>query len=484
MKLIPKTDSLAFRLTVWYIVILGLIVAIAGVFLYQGYRKGLMSDLDEHLFEIAEDALSSWQRRGVTWEDALAKAETRHPNDDPFLLAVVLPNLKENRHRMEVHRTARTPEGTLVFDPEVYLRADKRDWDHPLYLTVAGETLARTSVRVLCLPIRGETIIQAGVSLDRINGELRRLALIMGAAGFLLLALASLGGTVIIRKALRPVESVVDAARRITADDLSLRIESRDRRDEIGVLVDTFNGMISRLEASVKKIKQFSGDVSHELRTPLTIIRGEIEVLRRKERTEEEYRQTMDSVLEETARMNRIIDDLLFLSRLEAMTGEDFEACIPLDEVLIQAFESRELLAGGKGVLLELGDPEPVRVPGEANLIERLIVNLIENAIRYTPSGGRVEVSLKSGQGEAVLTVADTGIGIPEDAIPKIFDRFYVVDKSRSKESGGSGLGLAIVKEVADAHGAAIQVESRPGEGTRFVIRFSLGRDEEPRTKP
>ncbi|MBN1940184.1 MAG: HAMP domain-containing protein, partial [Candidatus Aminicenantes bacterium] len=297
-------------------------------------------------------------------------------------------------------------------------------------------------------------------------------ALIMALAGLILLSLASLGGVFIIRKALRPVGSVVEAAKRISTDDLSLRIESRVRRDEIGVLVDTFNGMISRLEASVKRIKQFSGDVSHELRTPLTIIRGEIEVLRRKDRTAEEYRQTMDSVLEESARMNRIIDDLLLLSRLEAMTGRDFEAGIPLDEVLIQAFENRELLARGKGVALDLADPAPVRVRGEANLIERLIVNLIENAIRYTPPGGRVDVSLKVEGAAVVLAVEDTGIGIPAEAIPRIFDRFYVVNESRSRESGGSGLGLAIVKEVAEAHGAAVEVQSAPGAGSRFIVRF------------
>ncbi len=480
MKLIPKTSSLAFRLTIWYIVILGVIVAIAGAVLYQGYRKGLMSDLDGHLFEIAEDANSFWQRRGVTWEEALAKAEERHPNDDPFLSSVELGEKRDGTAQPVVHRTKRISEGALVFDQDVYIRADKRDWDHPLYLTIPEKSLARTSVRVILLPIRGNTIIQAGVSLDRVNGELRRLALIMALAGFLLLGLASLGGVFIIRKALRPVQSVVEAANRISADDLSLRIETRARRDEIGILVDTFNEMISRLEASIKKIKQFSGDVSHELRTPLTIIRGEIEVLRRKDRTPEEYRQTMDSVLEESARMNRIIDDLLFLSRLEAMTGEDFDARIPLDEVLIQAFESRELPARRKGVRLDLKDPVPARIRGEANLLERLIVNLIDNAVRYTPSDGRVEVSLDVQGIEAVLAVEDTGVGIPEEAIPQIFDRFFVVDKSRSKESGGAGLGLAIVKEVADAHGARIDIQSKPGEGSRFVVRFPLAKEEDP----
>ena len=276
------------------------------------------------------------------------------------------------------------------------------------------------------------------------------------------------------------MKSVVQTAKHITADDLSLRIDAKNRKDEIGALVETFNDMIARLDKSVKKIRPFSGDVSHELRTPLTIIRGEIEVVLRKERRKRNTRRRWTACSKRSAPMEKIIDDLLFLSRIEAMTGEDFDARIPLDEVLIQAFESRELPARRKGVHLDLIDPVPARIRGEANLLERLIVNLIDNAVRYTPPDGRVEVSLDVQGTEAVLAVEDTGVGIPEEAIPQIFDRFFVVDKSRSKESGGAGLGLAIVKEVADAHGARIDIRSKPGEGSRFIVRFPLAKEEDP----
>ncbi|MBN1939485.1 MAG: hypothetical protein JW843_07855, partial [Candidatus Aminicenantes bacterium] len=203
MKLIPKTSSLAFRLTVWYIVILGLITALAGAFLYQGYRKGLMSEFDGHLSEIAEDAVEFKQRRSVTWEEAMSRAEARHPNESPVLLAVVLGGKAENADKPEVHRTDQVQENVLIFSGDVYRRADKRDWDRPLYVTVPGNGLARTSLRVAFFPVRGNTIIQVAVPLDRINGELRRLALIMALAGLILLSLASLGGVFIIRKALR-----------------------------------------------------------------------------------------------------------------------------------------------------------------------------------------------------------------------------------------------------------------------------------------
>ena len=290
----------------------------------------------------------------------------------------------------------------------------------------------------------------------------------------MLLFFASLGGSFIIRKALIPVKSVVRAANEITADDLSLRIDSGNRKDEIGALVDTFNNMIARLEKSVKKIKQFSGDVSHELRTPLTIIRGEIEVLLRKDRESKEYKRTLKSVLEEAYQMEKIIDNLLFLSRIEASNKIKFTEKILLDEILLEVFKSREQSARSKGINYEIKKIIPVQVKGDKTLLERLISNIIDNAIRYTPSEARIEINLERNDRFALLSIRDTGIGIPEEALPFIFDRFYVVDKSRCKESGGAGLGLSIVKSVADSHGAIIDIQSKINQGTTFRVKFPL----------
>ena len=284
--------------------------------------------------------------------------------------------------------------------------------------------------------------------------------------------LASLGGNFIIRKALKPVKSVVQTAKEISADDLSLRIEVGQRHDEIGELVDTFNDMISRLEKSVKKIKQFSGDVSHELRTPLTIIRGEIEVLLRKERNKEEYQKTLKSTLEEAAYLERIIDDLLFLSRIEALEKKESDKRAKLDEILLNVVESQELTANKKSITLDIRKVEPSEINGEEILLERMITNVIDNAIRYTLPHGKVEVTLEKKDGSIIFLVQDTGIGIPEESLPLIFDRFYVVDKSRSKETGGLGLGLSIVKRVVDCHGGKIEIKSELKKGTSFSVRF------------
>jgi heavy metal sensor kinase len=316
--------------------------------------------------------------------------------------------------------------------------------------------------------------VQVGISLENTELDLRRLMIIMILAGAGLMLLASLGGNFIIRKALKPVKSVVQTAKDITADDLSLRIESGQRQDEIGELVNTFNDMISRLEKSVKKIKQFSGDVSHELRTPLTIIRGEIEVLLRKERNKEEYQKTLKSTLEEAAYLERIIDDLLFLSRIEALEKKEFDKSAQLDEILLKVVESQELAAKNKGITLDVTKVDPIKIRGEEILLERMVTNIIDNAIRYTQPGGNVEVSLEKKDGTPTLQVQDSGIGIPRESLPLIFDRFYVVDKSRFKETGGLGLGLSIVKQVADSHGAKIEVESEVNTGTSFLIRFPI----------
>jgi heavy metal sensor kinase len=462
--------SLSFRLTLWYIVILAGIIVLAGFFIHQRFRDGLVNDLDARLLEIANDVDEIWSRsRGVTWEDAARTAAEENRDLSPLIQVVEL----EDRDGIKsVVAPSILPEGAFTLGERTYRRADRADIDELMYQTLEKKELDHHPLRVLLYPVRGPVIVQVGVSLGVIDTELRRLLIIMAISGVLVTFLASLGGNFILRQALRPVRSVVETARKISAEDLSLRIDARKRRDEIGELVDTVNDMIARLDKSVRKIKQFSGDVSHELRTPLTIIRGEVEVLLRKERSPEEYRKTLRSALEETHNLEAIIDDLLFLSRLEAIAGTSFQKPVGLDEALLGVVESREPSAKAKGLRLKIAHADEAGIKGDEGLLTRMIANLLDNAIRYTPAGGEVEVDLEKKEGTCVLTVRDTGIGIPEEAIPSIFDRFYVVDGSRSRETGGSGLGLSIVKHVAEIHGARIEVESEVGKGALFRIVF------------
>ena len=446
----------------------------AGIFLYQGFKESLLDDLDEELLEIADEVNEHWRReRGVTWRDAIQAAEQEYVHMRPFIQVVELSEHEKTRIEEVIH-TEKIPAGSYQLDLRTYCRADQSDIDNLVFETIEDDRLSRYPVRVFLLPVRGPNILQVGISLEDTTTELNRLQFIMIAAGVMLLLLASIGGGLIIRKALRPVNQAVNTAKKITADDLSLRIETKKRQDEIGALVETFNDMIARLEKSVKKIRQFSGDVSHELRTPLTIIRGEIEVLLRKKRSRGEYVDTLNSVHEESLRMEKIIDDLLFLSRTGSIDRAKLTEKMSLDEITKQVLETRRNTAEKKGLIIAYKAVPPYEIKGNRELLERMVTNLIDNAIRYTPSGGRIEVSVGSSKKEVLLQIKDTGIGIPEEALPYIFDRFFVVDKSRSRESGGTGLGLSIVKWIADSHHARIDINSKIGQGTNLVVIFPL----------
>jgi heavy metal sensor kinase len=470
---IKRFRSLSFKLTVWYIVILGVIVALAGLFLYQGFKDSLIRELDGVLLEIADETGEMYSRsRGVTWEEAIRRAEARFLTHRPFIQLVSLAEEGERRVESITH-TDRVPEGAFRLGTRLYYRADSSDIDTLIFETVEEDQISAFPLRVFLLPVRGPNVLQVGVALDSTMRDLNRLLIVMVLAGIGLLLFASLGGSFIINRALHPVKSVVNTAQQITADDLSLRIEAKHSKDEVGALVATLNEMIARLEKSVDKIRQFSGDVSHELRTPLTIIRGEVEVLLRKDRDVSEYIRTLDSVLEESQRMEKIIDDLLFLSRIEALDRAKLNQSVRLNEILTTVVESRNPMIRKQGVECEAGEIEEVTVKGNADLLERMIANILDNALRYTQEGGTISYSLTKTGNSAQLEISDTGIGIPADAIPFIFDRFFVVDKSRSKETGGSGLGLSIVKWIVDSHKARIDVRSEEGKGTTVGVLFN-----------
>jgi heavy metal sensor kinase len=467
-------QSLSFKLIIWYIVFLGITISVAGVFLYQGFKDRQRNELDRVILEIADETYKEWwKHKSVNWETAIARAQEEFSAHQPFIQLVELGE-KGKKEIIKTIRGAGISEGSFLAEPKMYYKADHSDIDNLVYMNISRKDLGSYPVRVVLFPVRGPNILQVGVSLKETYQELSQLLVVMVLSGSLLLVLASTGGGLIINRALHPVKSVVKTARKISADDLSLRIQSEKRGGEIGELIDTFNDMIRRLEISVKRIRQFSGDVSHELRTPLTIIRGEVEVLLRKQRTREEYINTLNSVLEESQRMEKIIDDLLFLSRVEGLDKSKLRQKVNLEEVIADVVESRMHTVKKKKLDLRTDGIETLTIQGSRDLLERMAANIFDNAVRYTPEGGQVKVELEKQNDRAVLIIKDTGIGIPEKDLVKIFNRFYVVDPSRSKETGGSGLGLSIVKWIADCHGAGIGVSSELGRGTTFTVSFPL----------
>jgi heavy metal sensor kinase len=276
----------------------------------------------------------------------------------------------------------------------------------------------------------------------------------------------------LMRRVFAPIRTVVTLARRISAEDLSHRIKGVESCDEIGELVETLNEMIARLERSFRQTEQFSSDVAHELRTPLTIIRGEVEVTLTRERTVGEYRATLASLLEEVERLSAMIEDLLLVARMAARQQTPLFGVVELDALVMEVYEEAAALGRAKGVTVGVQPLEEAHILGEPGLLKRLFANLLRNALNYTNADGRVTVSLVTTAHEVTVEICDTGCGIPADALPFVFDRFYRVDPSRSHETGGTGLGLAIVQKIAEAHRAKLDVRSQVGRGSTFRVTF------------
>ena len=459
-------------MTLWYIAFLGTTIILAGIFLYQGFKDRLISDMDKVLIEIADEPYEEWrEERGMDWKEVIEKFEKYYSAYSPFIMLVGISAEGEKEISRLIH-SDKYSEGLYLFEVSSYYEADHTDIKDMIYATIEDYRMGSYPVRTILFPVRGPNILQVGISLEENESELNQLLFAMFLAGGILLVVASMGGSFILNSALRPVKSVVRMAQKISTDDLSLRIDVKNRGDEVGSLIETFNEMIIRLEESVNRIRQFSGDVSHELRTPLTIIRGEVEVLLRKDRAKEEYVTTLNSALEESQRMEKIVSDLLFLSRVEAVDKTRFKDIVQLDEVASDVLENRSMTVKNKKLRVSFKTAGSPRVKGSRDLLERMAANLLDNAVRYTPEGGSVKVAVSEDSESARLEVSDTGIGIPEEALPDIFERFFVVDHSRSRETGGSGLGLSIVKWIADSHGARINVSSQLGKGTTFLIDF------------
>ncbi|HLP17801.1 MAG TPA: ATP-binding protein [Bacteroidota bacterium] len=288
------------------------------------------------------------------------------------------------------------------------------------------------------------------------------------------LLISVLGGFFLAKASLQPVDVITQTARDITAQNLDQRIPHRGVNDELGRLASTFNDMIERLQHSFDQIQQFSIDASHELRTPLTIMRGEIEMALRAQQTSDEYRLVLSSTLDEIMRMSSIIDNLLTLAKADV--GQDTLNLEPLSlsAIIKELYEDSAILAEPKNICVILQRLDDISMLGDDVRLHQMLLNLVSNAIKYTPEDGEVRLSLTQDDGFAIIQVSDTGIGIPKENLSRIFDRFYRVDKSRSREMGGTGLGLSIAKWAAEAHGGEILVESEIGIGSTFTVLLPI----------
>jgi two-component system heavy metal sensor histidine kinase CusS len=289
------------------------------------------------------------------------------------------------------------------------------------------------------------------------------------------LAIFPLVGFQIARQGIRPVEEIATTARHISSTNLHERIRPQGYAVELASLASTFNQMLDRLEESFDRISRFSADIAHDLRTPVNNIRGEAEVALARARTLEEYRDVIGSCLEETVRLSDLISDLLFLARAENPSPHLHRAPVNVGELLGSVREYYEASAAEGGVALTTAlGPEPIIAELDRTLMQRAVGNLVANAVAHTPSGGSVILGAEAGSDTVRIAVTDTGIGIPAEALPRVFDRFYRVDASRSHASGGTGLGLAIVQSIMVLHGGKADIASLLGQGTEVRLHLPV----------
>jgi heavy metal sensor kinase len=332
-------------------------------------------------------------------------------------------------------------------------------------------------VRVLTAPvIRGDrvvSLVQVGMSLKQTHETQRRFLTVMLSILAVALLLAGGGGWLLIRKVLAPVEDMTRAAEQISAQALSERLEETDTGDELDQLAKTLNHMLARLDAAFSQIRRFSADASHELQTPLTILKGELEVALRSSRSPEEYRRILRSALEEIDGIARLVEGLLLLARADAGVMVMDKKPVNLSELLEEIRSRTQVLADAGDITLVSGESAPVFLDGDYERLRMLLLNLVENAVKYTPAKGRVILSLEKKDQEGFIRITDTGIGIPQEEQDKIFQPFFRGTEARS-HGKGVGLGLAIASSIAAAHGGRIGMESTPGQGTAFTFSFPI----------
>ena len=320
--------------------------------------------------------------------------------------------------------------------------------------------------------------VVVGRSIQKELNELRSLAMSLFATGLAILLLGVAGGWFIAGRAIRPIQAISSTAASISASNFSRRIDIENTETELGSLATVLNSTFDRLHEAFQDQARFTADASHELRTPVAAILAQTAMARRRERSPAEYREVIDACYVVAKRMKSLVDGLLTLARTDAENLDLRRTRFDLRKTAAECSSMVEAIAVRRGISFET-DLAPVTVSGDPDRLSQVVTNLLTNAVRYNREGGCVSVALDEDGADVVLRVSDTGVGIAPEDQAKIFDRFYRVDKARSRRVGGSGLGLAISRAIVEAHGGTIACESDPETGTTFIVRLPRGPEED-----
>ncbi|MEX0702976.1 MAG: heavy metal sensor histidine kinase [Planctomycetales bacterium] len=470
-----KRPTIRWKLTLWYAGVLAVVLTLFSGVVYFTMRHQLLGRIDQGLDEELADVLSEVDRAGDS-AGMLKWLHRRFAHHEGFDFEIT------DAHGRRVFVNPRLVERGLSFAPASTAGSTRsspagstsQDAEAPRLET---RNVGSAGWRIVTVEARGPDgplTVRVARSLASFEHEMRELLLTFLLVAPLTLLAAVGGGYVLADRALRPVQEMSRTARRITADRLHERIAVDNPHDELGTLAVTLNEMIERLERSFTEMQRFTADAAHELRTPLAVIRNEAEVALRSARSPEEYCRVLENLLEETDRLSTMADQLLFLCRQDAGLQPKANGSVPMAELLADVVSNMQLVAQDKRVVLSLQEDEPCLLTGDGRQLRRLFYNLLDNAIKYTSAGGRVSVTSRREADSLIVVVADTGIGIPVEHLPRIFDRFYRIDPARSDELDGAGLGLSICCSIVRGMGGKISVESAVGRGTKFTVRLEL----------
>jgi two-component system OmpR family sensor kinase len=480
--------SIRLRLTLWYSAVLAVMLIVLGGSIYALLVRNVHSSIDAQLSSTADQILNASRVRAVS--NILQVAVP--PDLDLFRapgVGVVVLDIKHN----VVQKSQNIGPFSTAFDPDA------------LTLVEGNQTLVRdvliadTAVRVLTVPIAVTTdqgdqrvgFIQIAAPLHDVQESLRQLGTLMVLGGAIGVLAAAFVGAFLARKALEPIDRITQTASAIArGGDLQRRITKPGPPDEVGRLTETFNVMLDRLEGMFKAQQRFIADISHELRTPLTTIRGNVDLLQRIGGAD---KTSIDAIRSEADRMIRLVGDLLLLAQADAGLPIRREP-VAIDRLAGEVVRQVQVISGGVQVSLQVDESEPLCMDGDPDRLRQLLLNLIDNAIKYTPSGGEVRVHVARENGSARVDVSDTGPGIPPEhlqpgpnGVPLIFERFYRVEKSRTRSvssngnnrsGSGTGLGLSIAYWIAQAHGGRIEIQSAIDSGTTMRVWLPLGTKE------
>lgn len=456
--------SVRVRLTLWYLLLFGLLLLCFSAYVYLVLSQTLYQRFDQSLSRAAHAVAGEFRSEEAESEGGAASGAAQ------ALTELRLPGIY-----VAIFDGEQLLASTFVGDQQIALPKDLLSPaaldGHPTFRTVQGFGEEGARVAAISAHARGKNyLVVAAEPLHDLVEQLESIRRIFYLGFPASLLVAGIGGFILAKKSLAPVVAMSNQAERISARNLHERLSVGNKSDELGHLARVFNDLLARLDRSFESMREFMADASHELRTPLSIIRGEADVALSQDRDAIEYKESLAIVQDESKRLSRIVDDMLALARADAeerpLEIEEFY----LNDLVEECCKSASVLAVREGVSLAL-DPTPdIAFRGDEVLVRRMFLNLLDNAIKYTPSGGSISVRLVAEAANVKIIVSDTGIGIPADSAPHIFKRFYRVDKARSRVDGGSGLGLAIARWVAEAHKGSIDLSSSPGHGSKFTV--------------